>query len=65
VNPADEALAEAWRLGAEDPDDAVESRYEELLPVLIAAGYAEADEYTWNFTPKGVARAEAIAADRS
>jgi hypothetical protein len=30
---------------------------EPVVPILIAAGYAETNEATWDFTPKGVARA--------
>lgn len=56
---ADNALIEAWELG-EGPDgwsDAVMVRAEHLLPVLIDAGYAEAQGNVWNFTSKGVERA--------
>jgi hypothetical protein len=63
MDAADEALVEAWRLRTADYDAEVEAKFEDLLPLLVGAGYAEATEYTWNFTPKGVARAEQIATD--
>lgn len=55
----DEALLKVWLLGeGEDGwSDAVMAEVELLLPVLVAAGYAEIKEATWNFTAKGVARA--------
>jgi hypothetical protein len=58
VDP-DEALIEAWNLGEGEEgwsDDVMEAA-EHLLPILVAAGYAETKNATWNFTPKGVARA--------
>jgi hypothetical protein len=65
---ADEALIEAWDLGMDDAgySDAVIDRAEDLLPTLIAAGYAATDDTaaTWWFTDKGVARAEKLEADR-
>ena len=63
MNPADEALIEAWTLSVGNHTAEVEARFEELLPTLLDAGYAEADEYTWRFTPKGVARADELAPD--
>jgi hypothetical protein len=56
---ADDALVEAWRLGEgeEGWSAAVMETAEHLLPTLIAAGYAETKDGTWNFTPKGAARA--------
>lgn len=58
MNP-DEALIEAWNLGdgEEGWSEAVMEAAEHLLPILVAAGYAEAKDATWNFTSKGVARA--------
>ena len=56
---ADEALLRAWRL-VEDFSEAVEDELGRLLPTLIAAGYAEADERTWRFTPEGVNRVELL-----
>jgi hypothetical protein len=55
----DEALIAAWNLGMDDAGwtDAVMDEAERLLPVLLQAGYAETQGRTWNFTPKGVARA--------
>ena len=46
----------------EDYTDEVSSEYELLLPVLIAAGDAESNGYTWNFTTKGIERAERLEA---
>jgi hypothetical protein len=71
MDPADEALVEAWRLGVENHSDEVAQRYEELLPTLIAAGYAESEKVTWEadfseiwrYTPKGVARANELVPD--
>lgn len=55
----DDALMEAWNLGMDDAgwSDAVMDEAERLLPILVQAGYAETKGSTWNFTPKGVARA--------
>jgi hypothetical protein len=65
---ADEALIEAWDLGMDDAgySDAVIDRAEDLLPTLIAAGYAATDNAaaTWWFTDKGVAQAKKLEADR-
>lgn len=36
------------------------ARFDELLPTLIQAGYADTDDHTWHFTPKGVARADEL-----
>lgn len=52
---ADEALLQAWNLGIDTGwTDAVIDEAERLLPTLIAAGYADADEKRgrWRFTPK-------------
>jgi hypothetical protein len=42
--------------------DKVMDEAERLLPILVDAGYAATDdaEWTWRFTPEGVARAEEI-----
>lgn len=42
--------------------DAVMEEAEELLPILVSAGYAAVDDVaqTWRFTKAGVARAEQI-----
>ena len=63
---ADDALMEAWKLGLADAGwtQATMDRAEELLPTLVAAGYAFADRGTWRFTPEGVARAEALERQR-
>jgi hypothetical protein len=55
----DEALLKAWLLGYGDDgwSAAVMAEAKQLLPILIAAGYAETNEATWDFTPKGAARA--------
>ena len=59
----DVALMEAWNLGerADGWSDTVMLEVERLLPVLIEAGYADAQGNTWNFTPKGVQRAMELA----
>jgi hypothetical protein len=59
---ADEALIEAWNLGMDRAgwNDAVMERAEQLLPILVEAGYVLADGDTWGFTPEGVARAEEL-----
>lgn len=61
---ADEALIRAYNLGMDDAGwtDEVMDKAEELLPTLIAAGYAARDDEanTWWFTKKGVARANEI-----
>lgn len=64
LTDADKALRRAWLLGDEDYTDEVMDEFETLLPTLVAAGYAERDADTWNFTPKGVARAEVVAPER-
>ena len=63
MDPADEALIEAWTRALEDHTPAVEARFEELVPTLIGAGYADADEHRWHFTPKGFARADELVPD--
>jgi len=55
---SDTALMQAWGLSVEDYTDAVIDELEPLIPVLVDATYAEADDYTWRFSPTGVARAE-------
>lgn len=68
LTKADEALVRAWGLGMDDAGytDAVMDEMETLLPILIEAGYAESDPgHTWNFTPKGVARAEELEGEDS
>jgi len=49
--------------GSQDSTDEVEAKVETLLPTLLDAGYVEADEHIWRFTPKGVARVEALTED--
>jgi hypothetical protein len=63
VDPADEAHIAAWTLALENHTPEVEARSEELPPTLIDAGYADADEHTRRFTPKGVARADELVPD--
>ena len=55
----DQALIRAWTL-TDDWTDASEDEMETLLPTLRDAGYVEVQENAWNFTPEGVARAEAL-----
>jgi hypothetical protein len=63
LSPAfDETLLYAWELAKAGDNHAVEA-FERVLPLLIRAGYAEANRFTWQFTPKGVERAEALLAD--
>jgi hypothetical protein len=60
VHEADDALIRAWNLCDDHDDgwsDAVMAEAERLLPILIDAGYAKTKDATWNFTPKGIARA--------
>jgi hypothetical protein len=61
---ADEALMRAWDLAMYEggPTDKVMDEAEQLLPTLVAAGYADTGDGTWWFTPEGVKRAEAIEA---
>jgi hypothetical protein len=54
---ADTALQRAWVLTQGDWSDEVTAVLEELLPELVAAGYAESDAGTWRFTSEGIARA--------
>ncbi len=65
MDATDAALIKAWELFLEDCSEQVQAELEALLPTLLHAGYAEADEYTWRFTPHGVARAESLTADDS
>jgi hypothetical protein len=60
---SDKALIRAWDLALENDTEAVEDEFERLLPTLIEAGYAEADEYVWHFTPKGVERANLLSGE--
>ncbi len=64
---ADDALIEAFGLGMDKDGwtDAVMERAEQLLPVLLEAGYASRDEVasTWWFTDAGVARFEELERD--
>jgi hypothetical protein len=59
---ADAALMRAWELGMDDAGwtDEEMTEADSLLPVLLEAGYADADDHTWWFTPQGVRRAEEI-----
>ena len=59
TNP-DEALARAWELAHGDFTEAEQDELDRLLPTLVDAGYAEAHEDTWRFTPKGVERADSV-----
>lgn len=59
---ADEALVRAWRLSVGDMTDEVMDEFERLIPVLVAAGYAETDSDadSWCFSGRGIAQAEAL-----
>lgn len=63
---ADEALVEAFQLGMDEAGwtDAVMDRAAELLPTLVAAGYAVDNGDTWHFSAAGVARMEELEAAR-
>ena len=58
----DTTLLRASGLGLDEAGwtDAVMDEAEELLPALVEAGYAERDEWTWKFTPKGIARIDEL-----
>jgi len=60
MGDADSALLRAWELSVGDWTDEVEAEIETLLPTLVEAGYASAEEHLWRFTPAGVARAEEL-----
>jgi hypothetical protein len=58
----DIALLRAYDLGMDDAGwtDEVMAEAEQLLPTLVAAGYASMDNETWRFTSAGVARAHEL-----
>jgi hypothetical protein len=60
---ADEALTRAWPLLVENATDEVMDELEALIPVLVEAGYAEADEYIWRTTPAAHRRAAELGLD--
>jgi hypothetical protein len=61
---ADAALVRAFDLGMDDAGwtEEVMDEAEQLLPILVAAGYAAVDDErnTWRFTKEGVARFDEI-----
>jgi hypothetical protein len=61
----DEALTRAWPLLVENATDEVMDELETLIPMLVEAGYAEADEHTWRTTPAAHARAAELGLDAS
>jgi hypothetical protein len=63
LSDEDRALIRASRLALEDFTDEIFAEIETLLPTLVAAGYAEALEDRWGFTPKGIERAEELDPD--
>lgn len=63
MDPADEALIEAWKLADDNYTDELSARFDELLPALVEAGYAHREGNTWHFTRKGFARANELSAD--
>jgi hypothetical protein len=63
MTAADRALRRAQELFLEDAADAGFAEIEELLPTLVAAGYAEALGDRWGFTPEGIARGEELERD--
>lgn len=58
----DEVLLRAWTIDDEEEGwtDAVMEEVERLLPILVRAGYAEADGYKWTFTDAGMQRASEL-----
>ena len=60
MDDLDRVVFRAWDLSIEDYTDEVYAAFEEMLPILEAAGYVKADEHTWNWTEEGVARAKAL-----
>lgn len=58
----DEILLRAWTIDDEEDGwtDAVMEEAERLLPILVKAGYAQADEHDWSFTDAGAERAWAL-----
>ena len=58
---SDAALMLAWEL-FDDHTEAALDEIERLIPILVAAGFAEAEDHAWHFTPRGVARAEELEA---
>jgi hypothetical protein len=53
MDAADAILVRAWALSVEDASDQVMDELEALLPALVAAGYAEADEHILASHPEG------------
>jgi hypothetical protein len=60
MDDLDRVVIRAWELSSEDYTDEVYAAFEEMLPMLEAAGYVDADEHLWRWTAEGVARAEAL-----
>jgi hypothetical protein len=63
IMDVDTALLRAYDLGMDEAGwtEEVMEEADQLLPTLVAAGYAAVDDktstsYTWRFTPTGVAR---------
>jgi len=65
---ADDALLVAWSLEDDAGTEEWMEHVDPLLPILVAAGYAEIHEfeppdpgwYTWNYTPTGITRLDAL-----
>jgi hypothetical protein len=60
MNDVDRGLLRVGALSLQDRTDEVFAKIEELLPALIETGYAEVEDNTWGFSPKGVARVEEL-----
>jgi hypothetical protein len=60
MSDADDALAHTWSLNEEGRDDELAGAIEPVLPLLIDAGYVEADDSRWRFTQAGVVRAHEL-----
>ena len=56
----DRALLRARELFLGDPTDESFDETEDLLPRLIEAGFVEAEEDRWGFTPAGRKRADEL-----
>jgi hypothetical protein len=67
MDSLDEKLRRAWLLASEDFTDSNEAELNELLPMLIEAGYVEErpwgddpDVFLWSFTEVGIRRGKEL-----
>lgn len=63
MDRTDAALLRAWELSGGELGEGPADELEELLPTLVAAGYAEEETNLWRFTPTGLARFEELTAE--